>query len=86
MWCNHCQQDVPGVATLGKTDGAKICCARCGRMVATKPLRADGPPAESTDVNRAMLDSPPVLTFDDWQVETQLQRIATLAGHGSSSE
>jgi len=76
-------------------------------MVATKPLREDGPthnigiadhgpdldstdlnglPAESTDVSRAMLDSPPVLPFDDWQVETQLERIATLAGGGSSSE
>ena len=102
MWCNHCQQDVPGVATLGKADGAEICCARCGRMVAVKPLREDGPthdigvgdhgpqlaglPAESSDVSGAMLDSPPALTFDDWQLETQLERIATLAGQGSVAE
>lgn len=102
MWCNHCQQDVPGVATLGKADGAEICCARCGRMVAIKPLREDGPthdigvgdhgpnladlPAESSDVSGAMLDSPPALTFDDWQLETQLERIATLAGQGSVAE
>ncbi|MCH8923146.1 MAG: hypothetical protein IIA67_08380 [Planctomycetes bacterium] len=99
MWCNHCQTDVPGVATLEKADAAEICCARCGRMIATKPLREDGPthhigisdhgspldgpPADSSDVSGAMLDAPPALTFDDWQLETQLERIAALAGQSS---
>ena len=43
MWCNHCQQDVPGVATMGKTAGAEIRCARCGRLIVTKPACEDGP-------------------------------------------
>jgi hypothetical protein len=109
MWCNHCQQDVPGVATLGKADGAEICCARCNLLIATKPLpedgpkhnvgiadhgldldgnpngNLDGPPAQTPDMSGEMLDSPPVLTFDDWQVETQLERIATWVGHGALS-
>ena len=31
MWCSHCQQDVPGIASTDEFVG--ICCARCGRQV-----------------------------------------------------
>lgn len=33
MWCNICQQDVPGIASL--EEKGVICCARCGKAART---------------------------------------------------
>jgi len=39
MWCEHCQSDVPGIATVSAADMAEVCCARCGEILVTKVLR-----------------------------------------------
>jgi hypothetical protein len=84
MWCQHCQQDVPGILS---DDTGKYCCPRCGEMLAGGQ--------EARDAIAATLAEPPMARvpgespapgaagpipplFDTWDVDEQLRHIGRL--------
>ncbi|MGA2798822.1 MAG: hypothetical protein ABSE63_14680, partial [Thermoguttaceae bacterium] len=73
MWCQHCQQDVPAIASSGER---KFCCPRCGEAVGGQcPSDAGAitPPSDSPPVSVCDEDMP---SYDCWEFDDQLWRIA----------
>jgi len=80
MWCVHCRQDVPAIASH---DGI-LACPRCGKAVVL-----DGPqppdtystsgsdvffsPAPSSIESETLSD--PMMQWDDWEMDEELRRI-----------
>lgn len=87
MWCSHCQQDVPGIATEDR-----IRCARCQQTLssgyassATVDEAKRGDPMEPPDEVAAgdeaqnlaigLPSEPPPIDFDDWRLEEDLRKV-----------
>ncbi len=87
MWCKHCQQDVPGLAS---PDAGKLVCMRCGMAlgidesggtaVSAVPPQKRGQDARGT--RQIRFDEPPsveplaeVLPYDGWELDEQLRHI-----------
>lgn len=78
MWCFHCRQDVPALASA---EGQFLRCPRCGRSLDTEPAHdaraapAAGfaEPREGQAPTSAACELP--LPFDDWELDEQLRHI-----------
>lgn len=64
MWCEVCQQDVPGAAGVGET--GPLCCARCRGRLGEAPV----PPSEAREWT---CEAPPIDLGDDWQLDDDLR-------------
>lgn len=88
MWCKHCRQEVPGIAS---TPDRRLGCARCGAEVAdtrTAPRVATRTLDKGawTEPNERNVDQPPSLkTFDDREIDEQLRVVERLLS-GSSKD
>ena len=79
MWCNRCQQDVPGT---GSVDGDQFHCPRCGQT-----LCADVSTAATTAGQRAEDQSHiPCGEYDGWELDQQLQHIGRVLGNEKTHE
>jgi len=66
MWCNRCQQDVPGIASGDRESG--VACARCSKSLAT-----DGKEDSADPLAKLKNDTPWAL--DDWEVDDELRSV-----------
>jgi len=75
MWCNRCQQDVPGIASY---EGGKYCCPRCSGELHASP----GPSGVNVapDEGRAAATEPEPPACDHWELDQQLQHIQQVLG------
>jgi hypothetical protein len=84
MWCLHCGQDVPGVAS---GNGTALSCVRCGGSLArhfTSPSALDeSGRSESTDSSQprereAIAAEAIAAEVDDWALDLEMQRMRRL--------
>ncbi len=85
MWCDKCQQDVPGVAA---EDGGKLRCLRCGRQlpsgtateVTPAPTSCDCPEPASAKTGKTAETDDQRPAYDGWELDQQLRHIASVLG------
>ena len=80
MWCNNCQQDVPGVVSADAD--RSVCCARCNRIVSSVESSDDSAPDSNPEGESAKtvsgansdddrIDCPTML--DDWRLDEDMR-------------
>jgi hypothetical protein len=78
MWCDNCQQDVPGIASLVENEEI-VCCARCGESLSTASS-AENSAAEQEPALAAVgeVDSYDMPSWDDWELDEKLYDVDRL--------
>jgi len=81
MWCEACQQDMPGI--VSSTD-EQLCCAVCGTQSPRSPqAAANGAGADLCDrgislEEHSTIASKPPIDWDDWETEETLRAAARI--------
>lgn len=74
MWCKHCRQDVPGLAS---PDEEGLLCARCGATIDADsfiPADASPPPAAASPGDEPAAGDG-LEPYDPWEMDEQLRHI-----------
>jgi len=92
MWCKHCRQDVPGLASPNE---GRFCCPRCGERLCADPAAAAPQPkaaeaasepaakyaaakyARAAAAHAPAYDLP---AYADWELDDQLRHIERVLG------
>ena len=78
MWCNQCQQDVPGTAAA---EEGEFCCPRCGGSLNQGADPATRSAVAADDQSQAFspsATSPPL--YDGWELDQQLRHMEQVIG------
>lgn len=80
MWCNNCEQDVPGIASLAESEEV-ICCARCGESLSGECEAGDSvseATVQAVDSATSDFDSYDMPSWDDWELDEKLYDVDRL--------
>jgi hypothetical protein len=76
MWCDQCQQDVPGI---GSADGGSYCCPRCSTALHAEKLGPDADGLHSHQQRDSASQS-----YDGWELDQRLRHIELVLRIGAA--
>jgi hypothetical protein len=78
MWCDNCQQNVPGIASVAQSEEI-VCCARCGEALRDEAAPGALPQAEAAHLAiTGESDLGDMPSWDDWELDEKLYDVDRL--------